>query len=619
MKKVVWLFNRLKAMSLKEILYRINKEVIKKIYRFKYKKNIEIKDILNEEVEIKEIDKNLKLIFGEIKNVIIDINESNENIYESFGITNSILEHINWHKGMKADWNRNIYSLDIDTKFSDNIGDIRFSWEINRHQFFPYMALMYYKTHESKYYIMLKEHFYNWNKENYFLRGINWISPMEISIRSYQWLITYYILEDIGEQKFRKDIIKSIIASTEYISKNLSGFSSANNHLIIEAFIVSVIGYACNEVYKQDWFEIGYNILKEEIPKQIYTDGVNKEQALHYQAFVIDSILQYNFILKKINKIPIHENIIKNSLEFMGSLKVNKLNFDFGDSDDAKIISFSLDKINYYKYLLILGSIYYKVKFIEFENILPEVKFISNINKIEEMNLFDYEKVRLYKDGGYLIISNNNNVLLMDVGDLGFGSIAAHGHADALSIIYYHNNNPIFIDSGTYIYNVDIITRDYFRSTVAHNTLNYNGLNQSEIKGPFLWGKRAKVEVDNYYLENGSVILKASHDGYKPYIHQRELQYNLNSNILKIRDYFDNSANVNFILDNCTKVQRIKSNIIEIISGSSHLYVKSNFDIEIEECIISKEFLQKIKSKKIVIKNEFTQCKYIETIISDKI
>lgn len=613
MNKFVWLYNRLKAMTPQEVFYRIQKISNHKADKVKYKKDVLAYQLVDENIDLDSVYKNLNDIFYKIDYSSIEIKDY-------FNIFNDKIEFSNnyqWHKGTVGIWNSQQYSHDIEFKNTDNIGDIRYTWEINRHQFMPYLASLYMKTKDEKYLDLLKNNFEDWMQNNYFLKGVNWSSPMEIALRAYQWLIVLYLLEGIDDSRFKEKLSKSIVASIEYVMKNLSLYSSANNHLILEVMISSTVGYVFKDTYNQDWFNEGYKILEKEIILQNHKDGVNKEQALHYQAFVLDAIIQYNFILKSIGKNPICEEIIYNSLEFIGSLRANKLNFDYGDSDDAKILSFSHKKTNYYQYLLELGSIYYKEKFVEFNTISNEVKFISGINKLEELKNVKYKKAKLYRDGGYLVINDDDNNLLMDVGELGFGTIAAHGHADALSFIYYNNDNPIIIDSGTYIYNIESQQRNYFRSTEAHSTLCYKSRNQSEIRGPFLWGKRANTTILEYIEKEDSVRIKACHDGYKPLIHTRELEYYFDGKIL-LRDYFDDKAKVNFILDNNTELERISDKIVKIKSNDSNILFNANSSILIEDTIISKSFMTKIKSKKLVIEKDFSNNKYLEVVIEEE-
>ena len=62
-----------------------------------------------------------------------------------------------------------------------------------------------------------------------------------------------------------------------------------------------------------------------------------------------------------------------------------------------------------------------------------------------------------------------------DGGPHGFLSIAAHAHADALSVEVRHGGVDVLVDPGTYCYHGEPEWRSYFRSTLAHNTIEVDG------------------------------------------------------------------------------------------------------------------------------------------------
>ena len=66
-----------------------------------------------------------------------------------------------------------------------------------------------------------------------------------------------------------------------------------------------------------------------------------------------------------------------------------------------------------------------------------------------------------------------------DGGPHGFLSIAAHAHADALSVEVRYGGVDILADPGTYCYHGEPEWRSYFRSTIAHNTVEVGGQSQS--------------------------------------------------------------------------------------------------------------------------------------------
>ena len=581
-----------------EVIYRIKKTSMHKVNKIVYKEPINIDELEKYNIDLERLYKNLKSIFNEvnIQSIIID------NKYETFNKQIDLKKSICWHNGTKGIWDKNISSYDIEFKNTDNIGDIRFSWEVNRHQFMPYLAGAYLKSNDKLYLELIDKHLNEWIEENKYLKGINWSSPMEIALRAYQWIIVLYLLKEVEAIELKRKIIKSIIGSIKYVMSNLSLYSSANNHLIIEAAISSIIGLAFKGVYQQSWFEDGYNILLKELKNQFHNDGVNKEQALHYQGFVTDMMLQYNSIIRKIGYECIEEELIKKSIEFIKSLMADKYYIDFGDSDDAKILSLSLRKYNYYHYILSFASLYYKREYVKDYDKYPEISlFLEREYKLENVVSKSYN---LFEKGGYAVINNKSNVLLFDFGQLGFGNLAAHGHADALMINYYRDSDPIFIDSGTYIYNINKKKRDYYRGTEAHNTLCYNKENQSEIKGPFLWGRKAMTTLLNSSEDNSNIVIEAESDGYAPSMHRRKVIYNKINNDIAIYDFFNKEAELNFTLDNKVNIEKINENILRL-RVKEEFYMYCDGEINIKNIKISKRFMEEIDSKRISIKYNF--------------
>ena len=127
-----------------------------------------------------------------------------------------------------------------------------------------------------------------------------------------------------------------------------------------------------------------------------------------------------------------------------------------------------------------------------------------------------------------------------DGGPHGFLSIAAHAHADALSVEVRHAGVDILADPGTYCYHGERAWRSYFRSTLAHNTAELGGQNQSADGGPFLWVRHAnarEIEV----LDDGDIARwTAEHRGYAsldpPATHRRSVLLDRASRSIDIVD-----------------------------------------------------------------------------------
>jgi uncharacterized heparinase superfamily protein len=138
-------------------------------------------------------------------------------------------------------------------------------------------------------------------------------------------------------------------------------------------------------------------------------------------------------------------------------------------------------------------------------------------------------------------------------GPHGFLSIAAHAHADALSLEVRHDGVDVLTDPGTYCYHGEPEWREWFRSTAAHNTVEIGGVSQSESGGPFLWTTQAQTrtltaDVGAQPLQSWS----AEHDGYRrlhtPAVHRRTVTLDSPGRRLTVVDTFATAAEVSLRL-----------------------------------------------------------------------
>jgi hypothetical protein len=97
---------------------------------------------------------------------------------------------------------------------------------------------------------------------------------------------------------------------------------------------------------------------------------------------------------------------------------------------------------------------------------------------------------------------------------LGYLSLAAHGHADALSVTVSTGEIPLVVDPGTGSYFAGSAhVRDAFRGTAFHATVAVDDLDQSASGGPFLWLRHARSRFTAIDLAGG--MAAGLHDGYE--------------------------------------------------------------------------------------------------------
>jgi Heparinase II/III-like protein len=119
--------------------------------------------------------------------------------------------------------------------------------------------------------------------------------------------------------------------------------------------------------------------------------------------------------------------------------------------------------------------------------------------------------------------------LILDHGLLGMPPCYAHGHADALSILFQAGGQDVLADTGTFAYLGHPDWRRYFRGTRAHNTVVVDGLDQAVQETGFQWSSpfnsRLVIRAER---ADGETVLVAMHDGYLQrtgVIHWRGLLY----------------------------------------------------------------------------------------------
>jgi hypothetical protein len=122
-----------------------------------------------------------------------------------------------------------------------------------------------------------------------------------------------------------------------------------------------------------------------------------------------------------------------------------------------------------------------------------------------------------FADAGVTFLRDDVISCRVDHGPHGFLSTCAHGHADALSFELKIGGRPVLIDPGTYAYQGEPEWRRYFRSTLAHNTLEIENADQAEQAGPFLWSMQIGSWVEGAHgIDDGAVAdLTVAHDGYR--------------------------------------------------------------------------------------------------------
>ncbi|HTI92577.1 MAG TPA: alginate lyase family protein [Puia sp.] len=453
------------------------------------------------------------------------------------------------------------YAKDIDIR-TGGLGSAKHVWEVNRMLFLPRLAILYRSTGDIHYITLIMRLVSDWVDKNPHLVGINWYSNIEINIRLINWFLTWEILrvEEIADRNtfFRTFVnttwVPSIYQHCKFSYKHPSLHSSANNHLIAEFAGLFVASSKWIFAESNCWKEYAKNGLEREIVRQHSANGINREEAAEYIQFISDFLL-IALVTGDRTKNPFSasfSNMFRSIVSYISHLlTVNGQFPKYGDEDDGRVFLLNKDiHDNNFISLLQAGAIYFNDPGFLDGGYAPDQK-----NRIlfgdKAGYLFTTTRKRkilrcskFYPEEGHFFFKKQaapgrEIYCHFDAAPLGYLSIAAHAHADALSFVLYLDGHPIFIDPGTYCYHTHAGWRHYFVSTRAHNTIGIRGRDQADFVGPTLWLNHYKVDVREYGLSNDYDFVMAAHTGYEKYHvqHARKIEFFKSEDKIVITDH----------------------------------------------------------------------------------
>ncbi len=418
------------------------------------------------------------------------------------------------------------YWAELDFRFEPGLDEPRYIWEINRQHELVTFGRAYALTGDERYAEAVWESMRSWAERNPPFFGINWTSALEVSIRLVSWAFAIDLVGTVGATDSDvRTVLSSAALQAAHLSDNLSVYaSSRNNHLIGEAAGLMVVGAKFPFLRGASrWLASGLGHLEREVVRQVTVDGVPKEQALHYGAFVIEFVLVASAALRTRGAqlgAPVRKRLARMAA-FLGAVASDEgVVPEIGDADGGRAFELS-DAAGRQGMRAVACAALESGAWIPSEVLdadLEPALWLRGPDVVR--HALDTKRDRrtresaAFPQGGYFVLSHAGAHAVVDCGELGYLSIAAHGHADCLSLCYGTSGRWLLVDPGTFCYHRSRDWRDHFRSTGAHNTVAIDARNQSEMIGPFMWGARARARQKTWCASLMGDVFEGTHDGY---------------------------------------------------------------------------------------------------------
>ena len=344
----------------------------------------------------------------------------------------------------------------------------------------------------------------SWVDQNPVGYGNGW-EPYPTSLRIVNILKAW-----LGGLALDEKLFSSVFAQASFLSNDLEKHLLGNHYFVnLKALLFASVIFENTR-----WLRIATKGLLSEIPEQILEDGANFELSPMYHSLIlVDMLDMFNLSRAYPTKLPnslvsLLEKYIPKMLTFMEEMTHpdGSVSF-FNDSADG--IAPAKLKIESYAKKLGFGIS-------PLDSSKPQI--IDNANS------------------GYICATTAGNKLIFDASPVGPEYIPGHAHADTLSFELSIGAQRVFVNSGTSEYGLSP-KRLNQRKTAAHNTVEVDGKDSSQVWSGFRVANRAEVISKHTKLKRDhSIELLAAHNGYKSLfggcIHTRKLTFSENSLIV---------------------------------------------------------------------------------------
>ena len=327
-----------------------------------------------------------------------------------------------------------------------------------------------------------------WIKGNPALQGNGW-EPYCISLRAVNWIkwFCHKPAADVSE-----NWVTSLGVQVGVLEQLLERHILAN-HLFANAKALVFAGAYFGGDAGDRWLIKGLTLLDAEIKEQFLPDGGHYELSPMYHSILLWDIADL-INLARLSRLP---KLTERS-DYLSTIFVKGISWLHSMVHPDSGVAFFNDST--FGIAPTLADLSAYAHFLDIE--LPDSKC-------------DAFTGLMLRDSGYCSINfDADSRLIADVGSVGPDYQPGHAHADTLSCELSLFGYRVFVNSGISQYGEDA-ERNRQRSTTAHNTVEVDGENSSEVWAGFRVARRAfPLEVE-YSETEDCIRLAAGHSGFR--------------------------------------------------------------------------------------------------------
>ena len=398
-------------------------------------------------------------------------------------------------------------------------GDIKGIWEASRFDWVLTLACGFRQTNDVRYWETFNNWLLDWTKRNPLNTGPNWKCGQEVAIRLLQLLLATKLLQHhhsptSGLRQFVVEHCSRIEPTIRY------AMAQDNNHGTSEAAALFVGGAWLLAVSKNEkkqphgperWLRLGRRWLENRVAKLVEPDGSFSQYSLNYHRLFVDTINMVEWWRQELDLPAFSDRFHARSRAAVSWLfqMVDPATGDgpnVGANDGARLFVLSITSYRDYRPTIQLGTVLFFGKTAYGEGTWDEPLVWLDVDKHRaETSDALARQSRVFKNGGYVVLhAQSQSGTASSWGVVRFPRFRFRpSHADALHFDLWLNGINLLRDSGSYSYNTEEPWQSYFSSTEAHNTIQFDDLDQMPRLSRFLYGSWLQADHVGEIVETG--------------------------------------------------------------------------------------------------------------------
>lgn len=461
---------------------------------------------------------------------------------------------IDWHRDAKSGrrWEHG-YARSLEIALLDEPCDVKWPWELSRMQWLVPAAQAYVLDGDERDARAVRAVLEEWLDANPYAYTVNWACTMDVALRGITWTWLFHAFassEAWADQSFRRRFLTSLHLHGLFTERNLERSDVNGNHYTADAAGLVFLGLCLDGPDAARWSSLGWEILTEELPRQVFPDGVDFEASTAYHRLVTEL-----FLLPALYRLraglpvpPAYAERLGVAARFVAAYsRPDGTSPQWGDADDARTLPLGGQPLGDHRYLVGLVAEAFDDESLRRLASGPadEARWLG----LAAASGDTAPGSTAFRDGGVYVLRNDVDHVFVDCGPIGLSGRGGHGHNDSLSFEAVLEGVHLVADPGAYLYTASVEWRNRFRSTAFHNTPRLDGEEQSRFVAPDqLWHlvDDARPELRRWEPGAERDVLVVSHAGYRrlpePVTPVRTFELEHGAHRLTVRDTFEGAG-----------------------------------------------------------------------------